>query len=510
MNNNLQNNNNNLQNNNNSISSIDALNQKLASEIISPSLNTKQVTHVKQTKQVTHVKQPKQVTQTKQIKLVKQPKQTKQLTHKKDIKTPIVIKKPIVTKTFVDIKKFPVIKETLKLNYKKESSEIEDLDEEIRKLELEIKNNNNKSTKQETESIVETHIPIENKVIEQDITDSKKALIKLLLGAKKNKNLSETNTNTNVNESNSTPIMSDKPETSNYEENFNYSQFNETEQNENDEQDMKIEFNDPESAKLIKVIEDEDLNYIVPVNVKIRSTNLNNSFAISRNNVNNLVKSSIYFDIDSENVASYDCYNDYMVNLDKKMKILDINIKSIDFPINESENINNSNNELKIIINNKEQIFELEENYYNRYEIRDFLNEAFNAYEFDITCDIQDGIFIFHSDNKFTMLNHETSILPTLGFNKNAYINKNTYTSENPHQIGDNVYYMVIENISSEPLFYINKDTNEIKKLIDIKEIDTDNLIIKFNKSKKDLIKNSKEYSYFFNDKHTITFELIF
>ena len=49
-----------------------------------------------------------------------------------------------------------------------------------------------------------------------------------------------------------------------------------------------------------------------------------------------------------------------------------------------------------------------------------------------------------------------------------------------------------------------------IKKLIDIKEIDTDNLIIKFNKSKKDLIKNSKEYSYFFNDKHTITFELIF
>ena len=28
----------------------------------------------------------------------------------------------------------------------------------------------------------------------------------------------------------------------------------------------------------------------------------------------------------------------------------------------------------------KEQIFELEENYYNRYEIKDFLNEAFNSY----------------------------------------------------------------------------------------------------------------------------------
>jgi hypothetical protein len=198
-----------------------------------------------------------------------------------------------------------------------------------------------------------------------------------------------------------------------------------------------------------------------------------------------------------------------MVNLDKKMKIADINIKSIELPMNNSENINKSNNELKIVINNKEQIFELEENYYNRYEIRDFLNEAFNAYEFNISCDIQDGIFIFHSESKFTMLNHETSILSTLGFNKNAYVNKNIYTAENPHQIGDNTYYMIIENISSEPIFYINKDTNEIKKVFDFNPIETDNLIIKFNKSKKDLIKNNKEYNYFFNDKHMITFELV-
>ncbi len=107
------------------------------------------------------------------------------------------------------------------------------------------------------------------------------------------------------------------------------------------------------------------------------------------------------------------------------------------------------------------------------------------------------------------MVNHDTSILSILGFNKNIYVNKNMYSAEISHQIGDNIYYMVIENISSEPLFYINKDTDEINKLYEFEPFETDNLIIKFNKSKKDLIKNSKEYNYFFNDRHLISFELV-
>jgi hypothetical protein len=464
----------------NSISALDALNQQLASEPKNPPANAKQTT------------QPKNIKNNNVKNVNKNANNTKKVVKK-------VIKKTKINSVPNNKNKNNKIIEP------DISDELDDLDEQIRKLEMEIINN--KKNKQENPEIkVEinknTNIDNENTeestIIEKDITESKKALIKLLLEAKKTKNLSEENF---------TPLIEDSSTVINYEENFNVDGIEENQNNEADV--MKIDFNDPESAKLIKVIDDEDMNYTVPLNVKIRSTNPNNSFAISRNNVNNFVKGSIYFDIDSENITSYDCYNDYMVNLDKKMKFTDINIKSIDLPINNSENINKSNNELKIVINNKEQIFELEENYYNRYEIKEFLNEAFNAYDFDISCDIQDGIFIFHSESKFTMLSHETSILSTLGFNKNAYVNKNIYTAENPHQIGDNVYYMVIENISSEPLFYINKDTDEIKKLFDFEPFETDNLIIQFNKSKKDLIKNSKEYNYFFSDKHLITFELV-
>lgn len=476
------------QNSGNSLSALDILNHKLASESKTPPANAKQIA------------QPKNIKN----------KNSKNIN--KVSNNPEKVVKKVVKKSKI----IPISK----TETKNDMDKLDDLDAEIRKLELEIENskkkqqqipekNKDEKNKDElvenvenksTKNVVdESENKGESTTIKKDITESKKALIKLLLEAKKTKSSSEGNV---------TPlIIEDSPVAINYEENFDIVGMNENQ--DNDVEVMDIEFNDPESVKLIKVIEDEDRNYMVPTNVKIRSTNPNNSFAISRNNVSEFVKGSIYFDIDSENVTSYDCYNDYMVNLDKKMKIADINIKSIELPINNSENINKSNNELKIVINNKEQIFELEENYYNRYEIRDFLNEAFNAYKFNISCDVQDGIFIFHSESKFTMLNHETSILSTLGFNKNAYVNKNMYTAENPHQIGDNIYYMIIENISYEPIFYINKDTHEIKKLFDYNPIETDNLIIKFNKSKKDLIKNNKEYNYFFNDKHMITFELV-
>ena len=198
-----------------------------------------------------------------------------------------------------------------------------------------------------------------------------------------------------------------------------------------------------------------------------------------------------------------------MANLTNPVNITDIKIKNIELPINSRENINKSNNELKIVIDNKEQIFELEENYYNRYEIKDFLNEAFSCYNFDIKCDIQNDNFIFSSNNKFVMINHETSILPTLGFNRAAYVNRNMYSAENCHQIGDNIFYMIIENISEQALFYINNDSGEINKLQDIEPMIIDHLIIKFYKTQKDLLKNNKDYKFFFDNSHFIAFELV-
>lgn len=480
MNNNSQNQNNQsntIKQQNSSMSALDALNEKLSAEKISPPPSNARQSNA-----------PKNINTTNKLK-------------KKSTK-----KNPVKKIKIVEISAPKKIKKVLETE---ENMNLEKLDEEIRKLELELRNRQmeKKEEIQEKEEIQLKQENTETKETKEntdatEIKQSKLALIKLLLDAKNKKETSDNIVKTPV-------IIEENVNSNYYQENFDIENYEPENIENNNIGEMEIQFNQEEGAKLIKVIEDEDLNYIVPTNVKIRSSNPNNSFAISRNNVSNLVKGSIYFDIDSENITSYDCYNDYMVNLDKKIVLTDINIKNIELPINNLENINTSNNELKININGKEQIFELEENYYNRDEIKDFLNEAFISYNFDINCDIQDGNFIFYSNNKFTMLNHDTSILPILGFNKNAYVNKNMYTAENPHQIGDNIFYLVIENISSEPLFYINKDTNEIKKLFDFEPLQTDNLIIKFNKSPKDLIKNNKEYNFFFETKHTITFELI-
>ena len=459
--------------------------------------------------------------------------------------------------------------------------DINDLNDQIKKLEFELKKNKTNKintldiTNEEKNMNSENEIKYENNkkiakndtvndennstLSENEINKSKKALIKMFLEAKKNKitnNLilnaiptnididididnndnvhktTDTNNTDNSNKNNkydnsilkvsstNIDIDNDNINKTTYANNIdnlkkNINSYDERfievfDQNyKNESQVMNIDFNDPESAKLIKVIADEDNNYMVPTNVKIRSTNLNNSFVISRNNVGHFVKECVDFEVNSSSITSFDCYNDYMVNLLKSINITNIKIKSIELPKNLVENINRSNNELKIIIDDKEQIFELEENYYNRYEIKDFLNEAFNAYNFDIMCDIQEDNFIFTSNSKFAMINHETSILPTLGFNRTAYVNRNIYSAENCHQIGDNIFYIIIENISEQPLFYINNDSGEIKKLQEIEPMVIDHLIIKFNKTHKDLVKNNKNYNFFFDKSHFIAFELM-
>ena len=106
----------------------------------------------------------------------------------------------------------------------------------------------------------------------------------------------------------------------------------------------------------------------------------------------------------------------------------------------------------------------------------------------------------------------ENSILPYLGFIKSSYFNKFKYEAENSINIGDNIFYLVIENISDEPLFLIDMDTNNIIKLVDLNShildtIEIDHLIIKFYKTKNFIIKNNKEYSFFFENDHKIELE---
>jgi hypothetical protein len=282
--------------------------------------------------------------------------------------------------------------------------------------------------------------------------DSKKALIKLLVDAKKNKE---------------TDIKSDSSDT--YTENFT-SLNNKT-------------------------------NNVIELNIK-------------KKNKNNIIKDfredKIYEDkiieIQSNKVVDSECFNDYMINFENKIKFRDININDIILPKNTKENIiDGKNNRLKIFISGKEHLIELEENYYNRNEICYYINDAFQNNRIDIKCCLIEDNFIFKSSERFNMINESDSILPCLGFNKNSYINRNEYKSTNILKLGDNIFYLVIENICREPIFLIDYDNNEIKKLVELDDnYEVDHLIIKFYRTKNEIVKNDLEYKFFFEREHKI------
>ena len=70
-------------------------------------------------------------------------------------------------------------------------------------------------------------------------------------------------------------------------------------------------------------------------------------------------------------------------------------------------NITNENNQIVIIYENNEIIFELEDNMYNRYEICEYLNEGFSMHNLNIECTFDELYYsITHKNNKnFTIKN---------------------------------------------------------------------------------------------------------
>ena len=244
-----------------------------------------------------------------------------------------------------------------------------------------------------------------------------------------------------------------------------------------------------------------------------KKENKNNTSAILNNkpksNINPLSLSVI-----SNEVTEKECYNDYMIKLSEPIKLRDLNINNIQLPKRLTENISESNNQLEIEINSNNQIIELESDYYNRNEIIEFLNECFDTYSLNIKLYIDNDTdkFVFESlkDEKFKLISSPNSILPYLGFGKNTYFNKSKYVAENSLDVGDNIFYLVLENISEEPMFKINMDYDKpvIEKLLELDDdIEIDHLIIKFYKTKNSLIKNDPEYSFFFESEHEIDFE---
>ena len=332
-------------------------------------------------------------------------------------------------------------KEVKKKKTKKKDKKIKiELDNEIKKISLEIDNLQKEIESTNKEKIknlskkkrginIETFR--EEKV--EEVDDSKKALMKLLINAKKEKNSEENILEFNVNKEENNKLVLDRKS----------------------EQNKKV------------------------------------------------------LEIDSKSYTESECYNDYMITFDKFIHFRDIDIENIVLPKKNEENITSDNNQLTVVIDGEEGTFELEENYYNRDEITEHINNAFDSNDIFIRCKIEDDKFIFMSDKKFTMINDDKSILGYLGFNKSIYQNRTKYVAESTVGIGDNIFYLVIENISEEPLFVINNDLGKIHKLQNIiRNYELDHLIIKFYRTSKDLIKNNKEYSFFFERNHRIQFTL--
>lgn len=217
----------------------------------------------------------------------------------------------------------------------------------------------------------------------------------------------------------------------------------------------------------------------------------------------------LVINISSDDHTESECYNNYMVQLEHSIKDLsELDISNISMPMCDKNNIDDKN-KLTIKINNDEHEIFVEPDYYNRYELVDVLNEGFNMHELNIKCTLNENDnIVFESNTVFELKNGDNSILGCMGFTKNNYFGNNKYESDNSINIGDNIYYLVIENLSSDPMFYINSDDNIQKRMIQQSlNMDIDYLIIKFYRTKKDVINNTKEYSHFFESKHTIEFE---
>ena len=212
------------------------------------------------------------------------------------------------------------------------------------------------------------------------------------------------------------------------------------------------------------------------------------------------IKNSLIIISNENNISSS---SDYMVEINK-CNINNIDIQSFNFPKNK-QNITHANNILTIIINDNKKIIELEPDYYNRYDIIECINYAFESVSLNIKIFLENDIFIFKSNIIFSIINEENSICNTLGFNNTSYIDKTMYIGNNI-LLYDNILYLSFYNLDIEPLFKINVDTNEITKLKEIiPKTGVDYLLLKYYHSLDNIIKNRCDYFY---DTHWIKIKI--
>ena len=228
-----------------------------------------------------------------------------------------------------------------------------------------------------------------------------------------------------------------------------------------------------------------------PMKININDTNIEIENINIMDKQNN--KSENIIIIESNKYTESEGYNDYIVELEDEITCNMIDIK-IDIPLNNINNITNENNQIVIIYENNEIIFELEDNMYNRYEICEYLNEGFSMHNLNIECTFDELYYsITHKNNKnFTIIQNDNSILRDLGFNKNNYSNKSNYTAEQSLNIGDNIYYIEFDDIFKFKI--INDKVIKQYESLDF-EYKAKELIIKIKKTPNAIITNCKQYN---------------
>lgn len=226
---------------------------------------------------------------------------------------------------------------------------------------------------------------------------------------------------------------------------------------------------------------------------------------------NKISKISIFCD----ELVEEESYNEYQKELNNTVNVNKIELSEIQFTKRDDDNITNENNLLIIKKENETYEIEIPTDYYNRYELIETINDVINDIGIEIILDEHDHCIIKSTDSiPFNMYdinpNNDiedseiNTILPVLGFKNTTYINKIEYTSEKDIEIGDNIYYLVIDNINNEPICQINLDTNKIKYINnEYNNIELDVLDIKINKTYNTLVKNNPLYDHFFNNSHS-------
>jgi hypothetical protein len=149
--------------------------------------------------------------------------------------------------------------------------------------------------------------------------------------------------------------------------------------------------------------------------------------------------------------------------------------------------IDSNHHELVIKINDEDKIIGIEEDEYTVREIIDVLQSAFDQEKIEININLVDDHieFISKSNDNFTLVVTDKSVLPLFGFTSHEYSNNSEYMSEERHRF-NNLIDIYLSNIDqNNPIFTIDllKKTKNMKYVINSNKVNISDIIIQMKQT---------------------------